>query len=54
MFSLKMHNLASLKSNWTQYLLIIASVAFTVVMGLPGLALAITLYVILSIIKKEN
>ena len=54
MFSLKMHNLASLKSNWAQYLLIIASVAFTVVMGLPGLALAITLYVILSIIKKEN
>ena len=52
MFSLKMHNLTSLKQNWAQYLQIIATVAFVVLMGLPGLAAAITLYVLLSIIKK--
>lgn len=54
MFSLKMHNLSSLKQNWAQYLLIVASVAFVVLMGLPGLALAIALYVLLSIIKREK
>ncbi len=54
MFSLKMHNLSSLKQNWAQYLQVIATVAFVVLMGLPGLAAAITLYVLLSIIKKEK
>lgn len=54
MFSLKMHNLKSLKQNWAQYLQIIATVAFVVLMGLPGLAAAITLYVLLSIIKREK
>lgn len=54
MFSLKMHNLASLKQNWAQYLLVVAAVAFMVFLGLPGLAATIALYVLLSIIKKEN
>ncbi|MBR5685053.1 MAG: CDP-diacylglycerol--serine O-phosphatidyltransferase [Muribaculaceae bacterium] len=54
MFSLKMHNLTSLKENWAQYLQIIATVAFVVFMGLPGLAAAIALYVLLSIIKREK
>ncbi len=54
MFSLKMHNLASLKQNWAQYLQVIASVAFVVLMGLPGLAVTIALYVLLSIIKREK
>ena len=54
MFSLKMHNLASFKQNWAQYLLLIAAVLFIVVLGLPGLAATIALYVLLSIIKKEK
>jgi CDP-diacylglycerol--serine O-phosphatidyltransferase len=54
MFSLKMHNLSSLKQNWAQYLQVIATVAFVVLMGLPGLAAAITLYVLLSIVKREK
>ena len=54
MFSLKMHNLTSLKQNWAQYLQVIATVIFVVWMGLPGLAFAIILYVLLSIIKREN
>lgn len=54
MFSLKMHNLSSLKQNWAQYLLLIASVVFVIAMGLPGLALAITFYVLLSVIKREK
>ena len=54
MFSLKMHNLSSLKQNWAQYLQILATVAFVVLMGLPGLAAAIALYVLLSIIKREK
>ena len=54
MFSLKMHNLSSLKQNWAQYLQIIATVALVVIMGLPGLAVAIALYVLLSIIKRER
>ena len=54
MFSLKMHNLTSLKENWAQYLQVIATVAFVVFLGLPGLAAAIALYVLLSIIKREK
>ena len=54
MFSLKMHNLSSLKQNWAQYLQVVATVAFVLLMGLPGLAAAISLYVLLSIIKKEQ
>ena len=54
MFSLKMHNLSSFSENWAQYLQVIASVAFVAFMGLPGLALAITLYVLLSVIKREK
>ena len=54
MFSLKMHNLSSLKQNWAQYLQVVATVAFVVIMGLKGLAPAIMLYVLLSIIKREK
>ena len=54
MFSLKMHNLSSLKQNWAQYLQVVATVAFVVLMGLRGLAPAIMLYVLLSIIKREK
>jgi CDP-diacylglycerol--serine O-phosphatidyltransferase len=54
MFSLKMHNLSSLKENWAQYLQIVATVAFVVWLGIPGLAAAIALYVLLSIIKHEK
>lgn len=54
MFSLKMHNLSSIKENWAQYLQLVATVAFVVLMGLRGLAPAIMLYVMLSIIKKEK
>ena len=54
MFSLKMHNLSSLKQNWAQYLQIVATVAFVVWLGIPGFAAAIALYVLLSIIKHEK
>ncbi len=54
MFSLKMHNLSSLKQNWAQYLQVVATVAFVLLMGLSGLAAAISLYVLLSIIKREK
>ena len=54
MFSLKMHNLSSLKQNWAQYLQVVATVSIVVLMGLPGLAVAIALYVLLSIIKREK
>lgn len=54
MFSLKIHNLSSLKENWAQYLQVVATVAFVVLMGLRGLAPAIMLYVLLSIIKREK
>ncbi len=59
MFSLKMHNLSSLRENWAQYLQIVATVAFVVLLGLLGLAAAIALYVLLSsykngIIKREK
>ena len=52
MFSLKMHNLTSLKENWAQYLQVIATVVFVVWMGLFGLTFAILLYVLLSFIKR--
>ena len=54
MFSLKMHNLSSLKQNWAQYLQVVATVAFLALMGLKGLAPAIMLYVLLSVIKREK
>ena len=54
MFSLKMHNLMSLRENWAQYLQIVATVILVAVLKLPGLAAAITLYVLLSMIKREK
>lgn len=54
MFSLKMHNLSSIKQNWAQYLQIVATVAAVIALGLPGLTVAIALYVLLSVIKREK
>lgn len=54
MFSLKMHNLSSIKQNWAQYLQIVATVAAVITLGLPGLTVAIALYVLLSVIKREK
>jgi len=54
MFSLKMHNLSSLRDNWAQYLLIVATVVLVALLGLSGLAATIALYVLLSIIKHEK
>ena len=54
MFWLKMHNLSSIKQNWAQYLQIVATVAAVIALGLPGLAVAIALYVLLSVIKREK
>ena len=53
-FSLKMHNLTSLKQNWAQYLQVVATVVLVAWLKLPGLAIAIVLYVLLSMIKKEK
>ena len=52
MFSLKMHNLSSLRENWAQYLQVVSTVAFVVLLGLPGLAAAIVMYVLLSSYKN--
>jgi len=54
MFSLKMHNVTSVRDNWAQYLQVIATVALVIALGLPGLALAIALYVLLSVVKHEK
>jgi len=54
MFSLKMHNLTSLRDNWAQYLLLAAAVVLVITLRLPGLAWTIALYVVLSIIKREQ
>ena len=54
MFSLKMHNLSSFKENWAQYLQVVATVVLVALTGLPGLAIAIALYVLLSVIKREK
>lgn len=53
MFSLKLHSL-SVKENWAQYLLILSTVALVATLGLPGLAVMIALYVIISIVKHEK
>jgi len=49
MFSLKLHSLSP-RDNWAQYALIIGAVLLVVLLGLPGLAATIALYVILSVI----
>ena len=53
MFSLKLHNF-SLRENWAQFLLIIGAIACIATMGLPGLAVTIALYIVLSTAKTEN
>lgn len=53
MFSLKLHSLSP-KENWAQYLLVISTVVLVAVLGLPGLAALIALYVVLSIIKHDK
>lgn len=51
MFSLKLHNM-SLRENWAQFLLVVGAVACVVLMGLPGLAVTIALYVLLAVCKN--
>ena len=51
MFSLKLHSLA-FKDAWAQYLLIVGAVALVLLLGLPGLAATIALYVLLSLAHK--
>ena len=53
MFSLKLHSLSP-KENWAQYTLVAATIALLAFVGLPGLAVLIALYVVLSIFKKEK
>lgn len=48
MFSLKMHRF-DLRSAWPQYTLLAGSVALIALLGVPGLAAAIVLYVVLSV-----
>ena len=48
-FSLKLHSLSPSVA-WPQYLLLLCSVVLLIVMGLPGLAVAIVLYVLLSLV----
>lgn len=52
MFSLKLHNM-SLRENWAQFLLVIGAVVCVALMGLPGLAVTIALYVLLAVAKRE-
>ena len=52
MFSLKIHNF-SIKENYRQYALIIASIASVVLAGVSGFACVILFYVIVSALFKE-
>ena len=53
MFSLKIHNF-SLKENWAQFLLILSAVVFVVLLGIPGLAAPIALYVLLAAARRDK
>ena len=53
MFSLKLHGF-SLKESYRQYVLIVVSILFVVLAGVPGLACVIAFYVLASIIFKEK
>ena len=48
MFSLKFENF-SFKNNWSRYVLLVSSLMMIIFLGLPGIALAIILYIILSV-----
>ena len=52
MFSFKLHGF-NLRESWAQFLLVIAAIACVVTMGLPGLAVTIALYIVLSTAKTE-
>lgn len=52
MFSLKIHNF-SLKENFRQYTLLIASIAFIVLAGVSGFACVVLFYVIVSALFRE-
>lgn len=52
MFSLKFANLSFLK-NYHRYILVIASIASVVLLGIQGLALAIIIYVVMSLFVKS-
>ena len=53
MFSLKLHGF-SLKENYRQLVLVIASVVFIVLAGVSGLACVIAFYVLMSLLLKEK
>ena len=53
MFSLKLHGF-SLKESYRQYVLIVASILFVALGGIPGLACVIAFYVLASAILKEK
>jgi CDP-diacylglycerol--serine O-phosphatidyltransferase len=48
MFSLKFENI-SLKKNWLRYSLLILSLIILIVLGIPGIALIIAFYIIISV-----
>ena len=50
LFSLKFHDFRLSTENLLRYLIIIAAVVLTVLMGLPGLSLTIVLYLLLGLI----
>lgn len=49
MFSLKFHNF-KLTENWMRFAIIIATIASVSILGLPGLAVAITIYIVMSVL----
>ncbi|MBN2215373.1 MAG: CDP-diacylglycerol--serine O-phosphatidyltransferase [Bacteroidales bacterium] len=48
MFSLKFENL-NLQNNWSRYTLLILSIVILILVGIPGLAVIIALYIIMSV-----
>jgi len=48
MFSLKFEDM-SLKNNWLRYVLLISSLIILIIMKIPGIALIIAIYIILSV-----
>lgn len=53
MFSLKIHNF-SIKENYRQYALLIATIAFIVIAGVSGFACVVLFYVIVSALFREK
>lgn len=51
MFSLKMSDF-SLRANFPRYLIVAAAIFFVVVLGVPGLAATIILYIVMSVLQR--